>query len=227
LSLAENYSRVQDKIHQACITHGRAPESVQLIAVSKTYPAELVAEAACLGQKHFGENRIHELIEKRGQVTDKELQWHLIGQLQTNKVKLLTSDILLHTLDRISLANTLEKQFTAKNEVIEVCLQVNCSGEVQKSGVLPGELWALADAVAACRAVRVVGLMTMAEDTEDRQKIRAAFAKLRELSTQIQKQCIFPEYRGMLSMGMSGDFAEAIAEGATHIRIGTALFGER
>lgn len=225
MSLHDNYLRVQDEIANACARNGRSPESVSLVAVSKNHPPACVAELASLGQVDFAENRVAELVEKKRAVQVENIQWHLIGQLQTNKVNLLEEGVILHTLDRPSLADKLQKRFS--HTAISCLIQVNCSGEPNKSGVAPAELDALADYVAQKPAIRVLGLMTMAENTQDERRIREAFAKLRQLSEKLQTRGIFPGYAAWLSMGMSGDFVLAIAEGATHVRIGNAIFGSR
>lgn len=226
MSLKENYHRVLENIAAACAKAGRPAGDVHLIAVSKTHPVTLIDEAAALGQVDFGENRIAELSEKKSAVQNK-VQWHLIGQLQTNKVKLLTSDTILHALDRPSLAEKLQQQFGSRNEKIRALLQVNCSREPNKSGVALEEFDALADLVATCNAIEVLGLMTIAEDSDDERTVRMAFATLRSLSERVATRGIFPGYQNWLSMGMSGDFEYAIAEGATHVRVGSAIFGSR
>lgn len=225
MSLRENYQQVREQIASACARSGRNPESVRLIAVSKTHPAEFVEEVASFGQIDFGENRIAELLEKKNSVNKPGVQWHLIGQLQTNKVKLLEADTILHTLDRASLADKLQARFA--DATISCLLQVNCSGEPNKSGVDPADFHELVEYVAQKPAIRILGLMTMAENTEDERRIRAAFAHLRQLSEQVSDSGILPGYAGWLSMGMSGDFELAIAEGATHVRVGSAIFGHR
>lgn len=213
-------------MQQACAAAGRNPADVHLIAVSKTHPVSMVDEVAALGQMDFAENRIAELAEKRLAAQAKGLQWHLIGQLQTNKIKLLEADTILHSLDRPSLAEALQKRFADKGG-IRCLIQVNCSGEANKSGVAPAAFGQLVDFVAAQPALKVLGLMTMAENTEDELVIRRTFASLRELSEQLKTRGIFRSYEGWLSMGMSGDFRHAIAEGATHVRVGSAIFGNR
>jgi len=227
LSLHDNYHRVLDQIAAACAKVGRDPSEVQLIAVSKTHPVSLVSELATHGQKDFAENRIAELAEKKDHAQISGLKWHLIGQLQTNKVKLLTADVLLHSLDRLSLAEKLQQRFSVAGEKLQVLLQVNCSGEASKSGISPHEFDALADQIAAFSALEVLGLMTMAENSESEKVIRTAFAELRGLSEKLTQRGLFKDYAGILSMGMSSDFEHAIAEGATHVRIGSAIFGHR
>ena len=227
MSLAENYQRVQESIAITCERAGRKPADLHLIAVSKTHPVALVDEVAALGQVDFAENRIAELVDKKQTADAKGIQWHLIGQLQTNKAKLLSADVILHSLDRPSLVEKLQQQLSATNQKIRTLIQVNCSREPNKSGVALEAFDALADLAARSSAIEVLGLMTMAEDSEDENTIRAAFATLRELSDKTAAQKIFPGYQGWLSMGMSGDFEHAIAEGATHVRIGSAIFGHR
>jgi PLP dependent protein len=227
LSLHDNYHRVLENIAAACAKAGRAAEDVHLIAVSKTHPVTEVEEIATLGQKDFAENRIGELVDKQKGTRISGIHWHLIGQLQTNKVKLLTADMILHSLDRNSLAEKLQQQFGSEGEKIRTLIQVNCSHEANKSGVSIPDFDALVEMVARCPSIDVLGLMTMAENTTDEKTIRSAFSRLRELSERLKSQGIFGGYQGMLSMGMSGDYEHAIAEGATHVRIGSAIFGSR
>jgi len=227
LSLSENYEHILQEIAAAAAVAGRKPEDIHLIAVSKMHPLNLVDALASFGQIDFGENRIAELTEKKNTTTAANLRWHLIGQLQTNKVKVLPHDVLLHTLDRASLAEALNRRFSVRGETIAALIQVNCSREAQKSGVLPEAFDALCDYIAPLAAIRVKGLMTMAEQTQDEVGVRTAFALLRSLSERVQSRGVFSDYEGMLSMGMSGDFRHAIAEGSTHVRIGSAIFGDR
>ena len=227
LNLKERYTLVLERLARAAENAGRKASDIHLIVVSKTHPVSLVDELAALGQVDFGENRIAELADKQATAAPATIRWHLIGQLQTNKVKLLTADVLLHTLDRISLAEKLQRQFSASGEKIRCLIQVNCSLEPNKSGVAPAEFDALCDSVAAMSAIQVMGLMTIAENSEDEKIVRGAFALLRQLSEKAHSRGIFSDYEGILSMGMSGDFDLAIAEGATHVRIGSAIFGSR
>lgn len=265
MNLKERYTRVLDELVNAAAAANRRASDINLIAVSKTHPVALVDELAALGQVDFGENRIAELVDKQATTTAAGLRWHLIGQLQTNKVKLLTADVLLHTLDRLSLAEKLQQKFGGQEapksaadrmssgqqtdgqdafesaadrmssglqtgdtkQKIEALIQVNCSREPNKSGAAPEDFDALCEAVAAMPAIQVTGLMTIAENSDDEKTVRSAFALLRELSEKTRARGIFAGYQGILSMGMSGDFALAIAEGATHVRIGSAIFGSR
>ena len=227
MNLKERYARVLDELASAAEAVGRPASGIRLIAVSKTHPVGLVDELAALGQVDFGENRIAELVDKQATTRASNLRWHLIGQLQTNKVKLLTPDVMLHTLDRLSLAEKLQQKFAESQQKIEALIQVNCSREANKSGVAPENFDALCDAVAAMPAIEVRGLMTIAENSDDEKTVRGAFALLRELSEKTRVRGVFAGYQDILSMGMSGDFSLAIAEGATHVRIGSAIFGNR
>jgi len=223
MSIAENYERVLESLSRAAEKSARSPKEINLIAVSKTHSADHIQEIAALGQKAFGENRVAELADKNAALAALNLEWHLIGQLQTNKVKLLPNGVIMHSLDRISLADALAK----RNEKMQALIQVNCSGEAAKSGVALGEFEALVEHIAKRPQIEILGLMTIAENSEDPRRVRQAFQKLRELSDWLARQKIFAAYKGWLSMGMSGDFALAIAEGATHVRIGSAIFGSR
>ncbi len=225
MNLRDRYLGVLAEIGAAAAAAGRRADEVNLIAVSKTHPVSLVDELAALGQVDFAENRIAELAAKQSNTKATQSQWHLIGQLQTNKVKLLTRETILHSLDRASLAEKLQQQFASVS--IRCLIQVNCSGEASKSGVAPADFDALVDVVAKQPAIEVLGLMTMAEHSEDEVVIRRAFADLRQLSERLAAQQIFAGYKGWLSMGMSADFRHAIAEGATHVRVGSAIFGSR
>ncbi len=224
MNLKDRYEDVLAKVADAAQACGRNAADIHLIAVSKMHPVALVDELATFGQVDFAENRIAELVEKQQSAKSAAIQWHLIGQLQTNKVKLLPHGVIVHSLDRLSLAEKLQDRFSAG---VKCLLQVNCSGEMNKSGVAPVEFDALVAELTKMPAIQVLGLMTMAEHTTEEGAIRKAFALLRSLSEKIHAQQVFPEYRGWLSMGMSGDFRHAIAEGATHVRIGSAIFGNR
>lgn len=227
MNLKDRYSIVLENIAAACVKSGRPTGDVHLIAVSKTHPVAAVDAVAALGQLDFAENRIAELVDKKNTAAARDIRWHLIGQLQTNKVKLLDADVLLHSLDRISLVEKIEQRFGPLNRKIGALIQVNCSHEPNKSGVSFADFDALVDRLAASPVIQIKGLMTMAENSTDEKTIRSAFAELRGLSQKLAARAVFPEYAGMLSMGMSGDFEYAIAEGATHVRIGSAIFGSR
>ena len=213
MGVTEGLARVRENIARACAKAGRAPGSVKLIAVSKLQPAEKLREAAEAGQRAFGENYAQELRDKSAALAD--VEWHFLGALQTNKVKLVAGRAaLIHTCDRLALAQEIAKRAPAGGQ--RVLLEVNIGGEPQKAGVLPGEAAALLDQVRALPGLRCEGLMCIPPAEGDP---RPHFAALRELAGRLQLK--------ELSMGMSADYQVAIEEGATLVRVGTAIFGER
>ncbi|OOG28586.1 YggS family pyridoxal phosphate enzyme [Thioalkalivibrio denitrificans] len=224
-SFGERLARVQARIDEAAQRHGRLPGDITLLAVSKTQPVEKLREALACGQRLFGENYAQELAEKAQALTGESPQWHFIGPIQSNKTRLIAEVAhWVHSVDREKIARRLSEQRSADLPALEICLQVNVSGEQTKSGVDPGALPALADAVAGLAGLKLRGLMAIPAATDDEQAQRRAFARLRTLLEDLQ-------HRGhpldTLSMGMSHDLEAAIAEGATIVRVGTALFGER
>ena len=213
MGVTEGLARVREIIAHACAKAGRAPGSVKLIAVSKLQPVEKLREAAEAGQRAFGENYAQELRDKSAALA--EVEWHFLGALQTNQVKLVAGRAaLIHTCDRLALAQEIAKRAPAGGQ--RVLLEVNIGGEPQKAGVLPGEAAALLDQVRARSGLRCEGLMCIPPAEGDP---RPHFAALRELAVRLQL--------AELSMGMSADYALAIEEGATLVRVGTAIFGER
>ncbi len=227
--IAENLARVTQAIAQAAATAGRAPAEVQLLAVSKTFGAEAVIEAAAAGQSAFGENYLQEALDKMQAVRelrpDLSLAWHFIGPMQSNKTRPIAEHFdWVHSVDREKIARRLSEQRPADLPPLNLCLQVNVSGENSKSGVAPAELPALAPAVAAMPNLRLRGLMALPEPADDPVQQRRPFAQLRELQSQLRSMGIETD---TLSMGMSADMPAAIAEGATIVRIGTAIFGKR
>jgi pyridoxal phosphate enzyme (YggS family) len=196
---------------------------VRIIGVTKTHGPEAVRAAAAAGLGDIGENRVQEALQKQDAVSDLEIRWHLIGTLQRNKVRNVVGRFaLIHSVDRTDLAGELERRHTGTPQ--NVLVQVNCSGEIQKGGVSPAGLAALLDELAQLNSLRVRGLMTMSALTDDQTEQRRAFTLLRELRDACERSGhALPE----LSMGMSGDYPLAVEEGATMIRLGTVLFGER
>ena len=235
-ALAERLSTLRAEIAAACARSGRAPGSVSLVAVSKLQPASAIAEAGRCGQRDFGENYAQELRDKQKELTGEAeaVRWHFIGPLQRNKVHLVVGRVaLIHSVDSRELAAALAaraaKLASASGEgLVQPCLvQVNLAGEEQKAGCPPDELGALLDAIAATGTLRCRGLMCLPPDVPDPEQARPYFRRLRELrDAQAQRPRAGVELVE-LSMGMSHDFAVAIAEGATLIRVGTALFGAR
>jgi len=227
-SIGGRIASVNERIAAACARAGRKPDSVTLVAVSKTHPAQALREAAAAGQRHFGENYVQEGAEKIADI-EKDgiagLVWHFIGPIQSNKTRVIAQNFhWVHTLEREKVARRLAEQRDASLPALEVCIEVNLGGEAGKSGVSPAELPALADAVALLPRLRLRGLMAIPEASVDPTLTRRRFAQLRELRD-AQNAC--GHHMDTLSMGMTADMEAAIAEGATLVRIGTAIFGER
>jgi pyridoxal phosphate enzyme (YggS family) len=223
--LEERVASVKERIVRAAERAGRTPDTVRLVAVSKRQPAEAVREAYRLGLRAFGENYAQELVSKAAEVGDLPgIEWHMIGHLQTNKARLVAPVITaLHTVDSIHVASEMGKRAAKLSRTIDVLIEVNVAKDPQKSGCSPVELQSIIDAVQACPSLVLRGIMTMPPHTEDPEEARPFFAGLRALQTLHGGTAILPE----LSMGMSHDLEAAIAEGATIVRVGTAIFGER
>ena len=228
-SIPQKLHDVNLRIEAACAAAGRGVQGVTLLAVSKTQPAAAVREAAAAGQRAFGENYVQEGLAKIEDLADlrAQLVWHLIGPLQSNKTRVVAEAFdWVHSVDRLKTAERLAEQRPAALPPLQLCLQVNISGEDSKSGVPPSEVLALARAVAALPRERVVlrGLMAIPEPAGDFAAQRAPHRALRELLEQLDRDGLAVD---TLSMGMSADLAAAVAEGATIVRIGTAIFGAR
>ncbi len=225
--LKENLENVKRNIQKAAMKTGRNENEITLIAVSKTYPASAIKELYKLGQLHFGENKVQELMSKIPDISQ-EVHWHLIGHLQTNKVKYVVGNVkLIHSVDSLKLAQEISKQSTKKNIVSEVLLEVNIANEDSKFGFTKEEVYrALAD-LNALSGIKVKGLMTVAPYVEDPEYNRPVFKELYNLSVDIRKQKLDNISIEILSMGMSNDYEVAIEEGSNMIRVGTALFGQR
>jgi pyridoxal phosphate enzyme (YggS family) len=229
MTISAHLVQVRKAISEAARVAGRAPDSVSLLAVSKTFGPEAVIEAADAGQHEFGENYVQEALDKIASVKalrpDLDLVWHFIGPLQSNKTRLVAEQVdWVHSVDRIKIAQRLSDQRPDSLPPLNICLQVNVSGEVSKSGVAPKELLALAAAVTGMPRLRLRGLMAIPEPEDDPVLQRRPFSLLRELQQQLSAAGILTD---TLSMGMSADMAAAITEGATIVRIGTAIFGRR
>lgn len=226
--IEENLKRINAEIAEACARAGRAPESVKLIAVSKTKPASDVLKAYEAGHRVFGENYVQELLAK---FADEALQrlpieWHFVGRLQSNKARYLAEKIaLIHGVDKFSLAEEISKRARQRNRVIPILLEVNISNEATKHGLKPDALFAEAEKIFPLPNIELKGLMTIA--SPDRTKVKAEFKEMRRLFERLKTLAPNPNQITELSMGMSGDFDIAIEEGATLLRIGTAIFGER
>lgn len=221
-TIAENSATVLERIAAASRTAGRDPATVGLLAVSKTKPAAALREAAGAGLRDFGENYLQEALDKQPALADLPLVWHFIGPIQSNKTRAIASHFdWVHSVDRLKIAQRLAEQRPPERGPLNICLQVNVSGEASKSGCHPDELPALAAAVSGLPNLCLRGLMAIPEPTDDPASQRAAFARLRTLSEALNLGL------DTLSMGMSQDLEAAIAEGATWVRVGTALFGAR
>lgn len=225
-SIAANLQAVRARIAAACAAAGRPAESVQLLAVSKTWPATSVRKAAAAGQRAFGENYVQEAAEKAAKLAGLNLEWHFIGPLQSNKTRTVAEGFgWVHSVDRLKIAERLAAQRPAALPPLNVCLQVNVSGEASKSGCAPEQGVALAAAIGALPGLRLRGLMAIPEPTGDVARQRRQFALLRHTLERINAELDFR--LDTLSMGMSDDLEAAIMEGATIVRVGTAIFGQR
>jgi pyridoxal phosphate enzyme (YggS family) len=226
-SIVDNLQQVHQRIGAACTAARRPVQSVTLLAVSKTMPADAVRAAQAAGQRAFGENYVQEAVEKITALADlrSQLEWHLIGPLQSNKTRVVAEQFdWVHSVERLKVAERLSQQRPAHLPPLQVCLQVNVSGEASKSGVAPGDLAALAAAVAALPRLRLRGLMSIPEPAPDDEAQRRPHRALHGLWQSLREQGLPLD---TLSMGMSADLEAAIAEGATLVRVGTAVFGAR
>ena len=225
--LIENYNDVNEKVNAACKKVGRNRDEVTLIAVSKTKPAEDIAELYENGVRDFGENKVQEMVEKY-ELLPKDIRWHLIGHLQTNKVKYIVDKVhLIHSVDSVKLAEQIEKEAAKKGVIVNILVQVNVANEETKFGLDKDETIKNVEAISKFEHIRIKGLMTIAPFVEDGEENRKYFNNLKQLSVDIQKKNIDNVDMDFLSMGMSGDFETAIAYGATMVRIGSLIFGQR
>ncbi len=225
--LIERIRQVRLRVAEAAVRSGRNADDVTIIAVTKTVPIERIALAYELGLKVFGENRVQEARAKIAVLHYPLMRWHLIGHLQTNKVARAAELFdLIHSVDSARLAGALERSAAQRGRTVPVLLQVNVSGEASKEGVSPAALPALVEEVLGLPHVRVQGLMTIAPDTTQPEEVRPVFRRLRELRDELRERFPYGSWND-LSMGMSNDFLVAIEEGATMVRIGRAIFGER
>lgn len=216
---------VQARIEQAARAAGRSPGDIRLVAVSKTFPAEVVRQAHEAGQRDFGENYLQEAVDKIEALRPLSIVWHYIGPIQSNKTRQIAELFSwAHSIDRLKIARRLADARPPALGPLNVCIQVNVSGEASKSGVAPAQTLALAHDVARLPGLRLRGLMTIPEPTGDVAVQRSRFASLRELKDRIAASGLALD---TLSMGMSDDLESAIAEGATLVRVGRAIFGER
>lgn len=227
--IAANLADVRRRMELAARRAGRDPNDVLLVAVSKTHPPAAIEAAAAAGQRHFGENRLEELWPKvqAAQAAGLDVRWHLIGTIQSRKSKDAVGPwALIHSVDRLKIAQRLSRDAEDAGQVLPVLLEVNAGGEVSKHGFTPAEVLEQAAALTALGGIRLQGLMTMAPLVDDPEAARPVFRTLRQLRDQLAAVCPQAEWRH-LSMGMTNDFEVAIEEGATIIRVGSAIFGAR
>ena len=221
-TIADNILQVSSRIQAATAAAGRSENSVQLLAVSKTKPAQDLREAYAAGLRDFGENYLQEALGKQLELADLPLIWHFIGPIQSNKTRAIAEHFdWVHSVDRLKIAQRLSEQRPAELPPLNICIQVNVSGEASKSGCTPADLPALAEAISTLPRLKLRGLMAIPEPTDDRAEQDAAFAAVQRLQASLNLPL------DTLSMGMSHDLESAIAQGATWVRIGTALFGAR
>ena len=223
--LSENLARVRDGIAEACARSGRSVDDVRLVAVTKTVDIDLAQALIDLGQTDLGENRVQELLRKDGALADADVTWHMIGHLQTNKVrKVLGVCQCIHAVDSLHLAQEVSRRAAALDVVPEILLEVNVSGEEAKFGLTPEETRDVAAEVAELPNLKLAGLMTMAPFVDDAESVRPVFVRLRELCDAIADLKLPGVTMTHLSMGMTQDYTIAVEEGATLVRVGSALF---
>ena len=226
--VAENLKNVKNRIENACKRCGRIPDDIQIVAVSKTIPVGPILEALDAGQADFGENYVQELQEKHKTLAGRTIRWHMTGHLQSNKVKFITDFIhLIHSVDSIDLGREIDKRSERAGRIQDILVEVHTTDEATKFGVDPGSAPALVRQLAALPHLRVCGLMTMGPFSEDPNDSRPSFRRIAELRRQIESEGIDNAPMRHLSMGMTHDFEVAVEEGATLVRIGTAIFGAR
>jgi pyridoxal phosphate enzyme (YggS family) len=226
--ISSRIADVRARIETAARAAGRDPSTVSLIAVSKTFPLELVRDAYAAGHRDFGENRVQEALQKISAAADLQIRWHLLGHLQTNKArKAAPAFAFIHGVDSVELLQKLDAAAAESGAAPELLIQVDLAGEATKYGVPPGEVPRLFEAAAACRAARVVGLMTLPPLPDTPEDARPYFRRLRDLRDGWIASGVPASMLRELSMGMSGDFEVAVQEGATMVRVGTAIFGRR
>lgn len=226
--ISENMRMVERQIETACAESGRQSGDVTLIAVSKTKPVEALQEAYAAGARDFGENKVQELLDKIPQLP-KDIRWHMIGHLQRNKVKYIIDKVyLIHSVDSFRLASEISKEAVKRNLTVNIMIEVNVAGEESKFGVTVEETEQLVEEIAKLPGICIKGLMTIAPFVENSEENREYFSKLKSLSVDIMTKNIDNRIMGDdLSMGMTGDYKVAVEEGATYVRVGTGIFGER
>lgn len=225
--VAENYREVEKRVQEACLRSRRKREEVTLIAVSKTKPVSMIREAMAAGADVFGENKVQELCEKYEELPE-NLHWHMIGHLQRNKVKYVVDKAeLIHSVDSLRLAEEISREAVKKQVEADILIEVNVAGEESKFGAAPQDVEELVRKAAILPNLHIRGLMTIAPFVKDAEENRPVFQELRKLAVDIKLKNIDNVDMSVLSMGMTGDYEVAIEEGATMVRVGTGIFGER
>lgn len=225
--IQENIKQVEENIAEACLRGRRKQSDVTLISVSKTKPVPLLLEAYQAGSRDFGENKVQELMDKIPQLPA-DVRWHMIGHLQRNKVKYLVGKVfLIHSVDSLRLAEEISKEAVKQNTVVNILIEVNVAAEETKFGTTTEETISLVEQIAKLPGIQIQGLMTIAPFVENAEENRQYFRKLKQLSVDIKSKNIDNTSMNVLSMGMTGDYQVAIEEGATYVRVGTGIFGER
>ena len=226
--IARRLAEVRRRLEGAAVMAGRAPDAVRLLAVSKTFGLEHIRAAVAAGQQDFGENRVQEALQKMERSVDLTIRWHLIGTLQSNKVRKASPRFsCIHSVDSLRLLESIDAAAVKAGVGPDLLVQVDLAGEATKHGAPPTEAMDIVRAGAGCRAVRIVGLMTIPPYFDDPERARPYFTALRELRAALLNEGLAPASLKELSMGMSHDFEIAVQEGATMVRLGTAIFGER
>lgn len=225
--LADNYRQVLNNIQDACQAVGRDPKEVTLVAVSKTKPVEMLQQVYDAGARVFGENKVQEIMDKYDHLPG-DIRWQMIGHLQRNKVKYIVDKVdMIHSVDSYRLAQTIETEAAKKNVTVSVLLEVNVAEEESKFGLKMDEVLPLVQQISELPHVQVKGLMTIAPFVSNPEDNRGIFRKLKKLSVDIEAKNINNTTMSVLSMGMTGDYMVAVQEGATMVRVGTGIFGER
>ena len=225
--ITENLEQVRKNIEEACRAVNRDPGEVTLISVSKTKPVSMLQKAYDAGSRDFGENKVQEIMDKYPQLPS-DIRWHMIGHLQRNKVKYIVDKVaLIHSVDSLRLAETIENEAAKHNVTVPILIEVNVAQEESKFGLKTEEVLSLVESVAALPHINIKGLMTIAPYVEDPEENRGIFGQLKKLSVDIAAKNINNVNMSVLSMGMTGDYQVAVQEGATMVRVGTGIFGER
>ena len=226
-TIKENIVAVEAVIADECKKAGRPVDDVTLIAVSKTKPVEMLEEAYRYGCRDFGENKVQELLDKYD-VMPKDIRWHMIGHLQRNKVKYIVDKVyMIHSVDSLRLAEEISKEAAKRNVCVNILVEVNVANDESKFGITCDEVKQLVHDIAQLPNICIRGLMTIAPFVEDAEENRAYFQRLRKISVDIMEENNDNIDMGVLSMGMTGDYPVAVSEGATYVRVGTGIFGER